>query len=39
VKFPLGHGDMVGMLHGCGLEVEDLLELRPELDATTRYRA
>ena len=25
------------LLRGCGLEVEDLLELRPEPEATTRY--
>ena len=37
VEFHLGHGDMIRLLRGCGLEVEDLLELRPEPDATTRY--
>jgi len=37
VEFHLGHGDMIRLLRGCGLEVEDLLELRPEADATTRY--
>lgn len=37
VEFHLGHGDMVRLLRGCGLEVEDLLELRPEPGATTRY--
>ena len=37
VEFHLGHGDMIRLLRGCGLEVEDLLELRPAPDATTRY--
>src|SRR5689334_14496962 len=30
VEFHLGHGDMIRLLRRCGLEVEDLLELRPE---------
>jgi hypothetical protein len=30
VEFHLGHGDMIRLLRHCGLEVEDLLELRPE---------
>jgi hypothetical protein len=37
VEFHLGHGEMIRLLRSCGLEVEDLLELRPEADATTRY--
>ena len=37
VEFHLGHGDMIRLLRGCGLEVEDLHELRPGPDATTRY--
>ena len=37
VEFHLGHGDMIRLLRGCGLEVEDLVELRPEPGATTRY--
>src|SRR5271166_4405125 len=37
VEFHLGHGDMIRLLRGCGLEVEDLLELRPQPEATTRY--
>jgi SAM-dependent methyltransferase len=37
VEFHLGHGDMIRLFRGCGLEVEDLLELRPEPAATTRY--
>jgi hypothetical protein len=28
---------MIRLLRGCGLEVEDLLELHPDPDATTRY--
>ena len=37
VEFHLGHGDMIRLLRGCGLEVEDLVELRPEAGAATRY--
>ena len=37
VEFHLGHGEMIRLLRGCGLEIEDLLELRPGPDATTRY--
>jgi SAM-dependent methyltransferase len=37
VEFHLGHGDMIRLLRRCGLEVEDLLELRPAPGATTRY--
>ena len=37
VEFHLGHGDMIRLLRGCGLQVEDLLELRPDPGATTRY--
>jgi hypothetical protein len=37
VEFHLGHGDMIRLLRGSGREVEDLLELRPEPDAATRY--
>jgi SAM-dependent methyltransferase len=37
VEFHLGHGDMIRLLRNCGLAVEDLLELRPGPDATTRY--
>ena len=31
VEFHLGHGDMIRLLHRCGLEVDDLLELQPPL--------
>jgi SAM-dependent methyltransferase len=37
VEFHLGHGDTIRLLRDCDLEVEDLLELRPGPDATTRY--
>jgi SAM-dependent methyltransferase len=37
VEFHLGHGDMIRLLRRCGLEVEDLLELRPGPDAATGY--
>ena len=36
-EFHLGHGDMIRLLRGCGLEVLDLLELQPGPGATTRY--
>jgi len=36
VEFHLSHGDMIRLLRRCGLEVEDLIELRPEADASTR---
>jgi SAM-dependent methyltransferase len=38
VEFHLGHGDMIRLLRGCGLEVEDLLELRPGPGTATRHR-
>ena len=37
VEFHLGHGDMLRLLRRCGLEVEDLLELRPEPGATASH--
>ncbi len=37
VEFHLGHGDMIRLLRRCGLELEDLIELRPEPGATTRH--
>ena len=37
VEFHLGHGDMIRLLRHCGLEVEDLLELRPPAGASTRH--
>ncbi len=37
VEFHIGHGDMIRLLRRCGFEVEDLIELRPAPDATTRH--
>ena len=37
VEFHLGHGDMIRLLRDCGLEVEDLIELRPGVGSVTRY--
>ncbi len=37
VEFHLSYGDMIRLLRANGFEVEDLLELRPAADATTRY--
>jgi hypothetical protein len=37
VEFHLGHGDMIRLLRRCGFEVEDLIELRPAPDASTRH--
>ncbi len=37
VEFHLGHGDMIRLLRRCGFEVEDLIEIQPAPDATTRH--
>jgi SAM-dependent methyltransferase len=37
VEFHLGYGDWIRLLRSNGFEVENLIELRPGLDATTRY--
>jgi SAM-dependent methyltransferase len=37
VEFHLSHGDWVRLLRSHGFVVEDLVELRPAEDATTRY--
>jgi SAM-dependent methyltransferase len=37
VEFHLNHGDWIRLLRGSGFEIEDLIELRPSGDATTRY--
>ena len=37
VEFHLNHGDWIRLLRDSGFDVEDLIELRPSLDATTRY--
>jgi hypothetical protein len=35
VEFHLSHADWIRLLRGSGFEIEDLLELRPEVKATT----
>ena len=37
VEFHLGYGDMIRLLRHCALEVEDLLELRPQPGATAQH--
>jgi SAM-dependent methyltransferase len=37
VEFHLGHGDMIRLLRRCGLEIQDLIELRPPPGATSHY--
>jgi SAM-dependent methyltransferase len=37
VEFHLSHGDWIRLLRGAGFGIEDLLEVRPTLGATTRY--
>jgi SAM-dependent methyltransferase len=37
VEFHLGHGDMIRLLRGCGLEVEDLIEIRPPDGSTSQH--
>lgn len=37
VEFHLGYGDMIRLLRDSGFVVEDLIEVRPPEDATTRY--
>ena len=37
VEFHLSHGDWIRLLRRSGFEIEDLLEVRPPADATTRY--
>jgi SAM-dependent methyltransferase len=37
VEFHLGYGDWIRLLRSNGFEVENLVELRPSPDATTRY--
>jgi len=37
VEFHLSHGDWIRLLRASGFEVEDLVETRPDADATTRY--
>jgi len=37
VEFHLGHGDMIRLLRRCGLQVQDLIELRPPPGATASH--
>jgi hypothetical protein len=37
VEFHLGYGDWIRLLRANGFEVENLIEVRPSEDATTRY--
>jgi len=37
VEFHLPHGELIALLRSCGLQVEELLEVRPPADAATRY--
>jgi SAM-dependent methyltransferase len=37
VEFHLGHGEMIRLLRGCGLQVEELLELRPPPGAVASH--
>lgn len=37
VEFHLGHGDWIRLLRANGFAIEDLVELRPPADSTTRY--
>ena len=37
VEFHLSHGDWVRLLRRSGFSIEDLLEVRPTVGATTRY--
>jgi len=37
VEFHLSHGDWIRLLRRSGFNIEDLLEVRPSADATTRY--
>ena len=37
VEFHLSHGDWIRLLTRSGFEVEDLIDVRPSLDATTEY--
>ena len=37
VEFHLPHGKMIDLLRDCDLTVEQLIEVRPPADATTRY--
>jgi SAM-dependent methyltransferase len=37
IEFHLGYGDWIRLLHANGLQVTDLIEIRPPVGSTTRY--
>jgi hypothetical protein len=37
LEFHLSHGDWIRLLRRSGFEVEDLIEVRPAVGATSRY--
>ena len=37
VEFHLPHGELIALLRRCGFDIEELLEVRPPEDATTRF--
>jgi SAM-dependent methyltransferase len=37
VEFHLSHGDWIRLLRHCGFEIEDLVEIRPSVGATSPY--
>ncbi|HEX4009471.1 MAG TPA: class I SAM-dependent methyltransferase [Solirubrobacteraceae bacterium] len=38
VEFHLPHGELIALLRRCGLRVEELIEVQPPAESTTRYR-
>lgn len=38
VEFHLAHGELIALLRNCGFTIEQLLEIQPPENATTRYR-
>jgi SAM-dependent methyltransferase len=38
INFQLGYGEWISLFGRCGMVVEDLIELRPAVDATSSYR-
>ena len=37
IEFHISHGDRIRLFRECGLEVEDLIEIKPPVDSQTRY--
>jgi len=37
VEFHLSHGNWIRLLRGAGFDIEELVEMRPDANATTRY--